>query len=57
MKAIDKLNEQWNENPMTVIAVGALASTALAKLITAVGGYRSQNAYARQINFKIKNKK
>jgi hypothetical protein len=56
MKAVDKIKEQWAENPITVIVVVAIASTSLAKIITAVGGYKSQSAYADQIKWKLDQK-
>ena len=49
----DKLKEQWEENPLTVIAVGALAATAAAKLIEAMSASQGRRAYARQIDYKI----
>ena len=55
MKAIDKLKEQWNQNPLAVITVGALAATAAAKLITSISETQGRRAYAQQIKWKIKN--
>ena len=46
----ERLKKEWNENPLQVIAVAALAANAAAKLIDAVSSSRSKNAYARQIN-------
>jgi hypothetical protein len=48
----DKLKKEWDENPLQVIAVTALAATAAAKLIEAVSSARSKSAYAKQINRK-----
>lgn len=53
----EKLKEQWDENPITVIGVGALAITAVAKLIDAVSASKGRRAYARQIDYKIRNRK
>jgi len=55
MNAIDKLKQQWNENPLAVITVGALAATAAAKLITSISETQGRRAYAQQIKWKIKN--
>lgn len=48
----DKLKQEWNENPMQVIAVGAMATTAVVAVLNALSSARSRNAYARQINHK-----
>jgi len=52
----DKLKQAWDENPVAVIAVGALAATAAAKLIDAMSAAQGRRAYARQINYKIASK-
>jgi hypothetical protein len=44
------------ENPVATIAVIAVAVTAAAKLIDAAGHARGSNAYAKQVNAKLKNK-
>lgn len=53
-RGVDKLLAAFDENPLMVIAVGAAAMTATAKLIEAVGGIQSRRAYARQVNLKAK---
>jgi hypothetical protein len=53
----DKLKKQWDENPLAVIAIGALAVTATAKLIDALGAAQGRRAYARQVEYRVKNKK
>lgn len=45
-----RLKKEWNENPLQVIVVGALAVTAAAKLLDTMSHVRSRNAYATQIN-------
>ncbi len=47
---IDQLKAKFESDPLTTIAVGALAVTAAAKLLDAVGGMASRRAYARQTN-------
>jgi hypothetical protein len=42
------------ENPIATITVAALAVTAAAKLIDAAGHARGSNAYAKQVNAKLK---
>lgn len=53
----DKLKEQWNENPLQVIAIGALAATAAAKVLSAMSEAQGRRAYAKQIDYKIKNRR
>jgi hypothetical protein len=53
----EKLQAQWNENPIQVIAIAAFAATATAKLVDAMSAARGRRAYARQIDYKIRNKK
>jgi hypothetical protein len=53
----DKLKKQWDENPLAVIAVGALAATAAAKLIDALGAAQGRRAYARQVDYRIMHQK
>lgn len=44
-KAMDKIKEAWNENPLMVIAVVGAAAHGLAKLIDATSGVVSKYAY------------
>lgn len=43
-----RLKEAFKEKPLETIGVLGLAATGAAKLIEAVSGVRSKNAYARQ---------
>jgi hypothetical protein len=47
-KAIERLKQEWNENPILVIGVFAAAVTALSKLIDSVSGIQSRRAYAKR---------
>jgi len=53
----EKLETQWNENPLQVIAIAALATTAAAKLVDALSAAKGRRAYSRQIDYKIRNRK
>lgn len=53
----EKLKKQIEENPMLAIGIGAAAVTAVAKLVDAVTAAQGRHAYAKQINYKVKNKK
>jgi hypothetical protein len=46
-KAMDKLKEAWNENPLAVIAIVGAALAGAGKFIDAVGGLQSKRAYAK----------
>jgi hypothetical protein len=52
-----KLKQQWDENPLGCIVVGALAVTATAKLIDTVSQAQSRRAYAQQVDYRISHKK
>ena len=49
----DKIKQYWDENPVACIAVGALAITAVAKLIDATSAAQGRRAYARQVDYRI----
>lgn len=53
----DKLKKAFDENPVAVIGVGALALTAVAKFVDAWSAAQGRRAYARQINYKIDKRK
>jgi hypothetical protein len=50
-----KLREKWNQDPVQVIIVGTLAVGATAKLIDAISAAQGRNAYAKQVNHKVRN--
>jgi hypothetical protein len=49
----DKIKKAWDEQPLTVIAIGAVAVTAVAKLMDAASAAQGRRAYARQVDYKI----
>lgn len=51
------LKQAWNENPVAVIGVGALAAASAAKLIDAVSAAQGRKAYAKQVNNSVKKSK
>lgn len=51
----DRLKREWNENPVQVIMVGAFAATAAAKLLDAMSAAQGRRAYAKQVNYRVKN--
>lgn len=46
-EGFEKLKKAWNDNPLAVIAVGALAMRSAAKFMDALAGIQSKRAYAR----------
>lgn len=50
----DRLKKEWNENPLQVIAIGALAATAAAKLLDSMSAAQGRRAYAKQVNYRVK---
>lgn len=57
MKALEKLKQQWDENPLVVIGVISGAVVATAKLVDAVSAAQGRRAYAKQVNHKVKKAK
>lgn len=53
----DKIKKEFENDPLKVIMITALATTALAKLIDATSAAKGRRAYARQIDYKIRNRK
>jgi len=49
-----KLKQYWDENPLLVIFVASLGVTAATGLINAVSGAHSRHAYAKQVNYRVK---
>lgn len=49
------LKQNAIENPMLTIAAAAAVVTATAKLIDAAGHARGSNAYAKDVNRRVKN--
>lgn len=52
----DRIKQAWNDNPLAVIAIGALAVTAAAKFMDAASAAQGRRAYARMIDYKVMNK-
>lgn len=52
----DKLKKAWDENPVAVIAVGAFALTAVAKTVDSLSAAQGRRAYAKQVDYRVKNR-
>lgn len=48
-KAFDRIKQAWNENPIGVIIVGAIAATAASKLIDANTARRNSHAWEMEV--------
>lgn len=48
----DRLKKEWEENPMLVITIGAIAATAAAKLLDSVSATLGRRAYAKQVDLR-----
>lgn len=48
-----KLKEQFNENPVLVITVGAFAAQAAAKLLDSMSAVQGRRAYAKQVDYRV----
>lgn len=46
---IDKLKREFENNPLQTIAIGALATTAVAKLIDAVANAKGRSTWKREV--------
>jgi hypothetical protein len=47
--AVSRLERAWDENPLAVIGVFAMASAGTAKLITALTGLSNSRAWRREV--------
>lgn len=46
-----RIKQEWNDNPIAVIGIGASATIAAAKLIDAVSAAQGRRAYAKQVRY------
>lgn len=54
-KGIERLKQRFEEDPVTVLIVGAFVVTATAKLIDAMSAAQGRRAYAKQVDYRVKN--
>lgn len=48
------IKRAWNENPIALIAAGALAATSVAKVVDATSAAQGRRAYAKQVKLSEK---
>lgn len=53
----DRLKQEWNDNPLQVIAIVALAAGAVAKVVDSMSAASGRRAYAKQVNYRVKHRK
>lgn len=53
----EKIKKAWNENPLQVVIIGSLAATAAAKILDALSAAQGRRAYAKQIDYKVRNRR
>lgn len=54
-KYVVALKRKFEEDPVTVIVVTSLAVTATAKLIDALSAAQGRRAYAKQVDYRVRN--
>lgn len=54
-KYTNKIKQKFEEDPITVILVGAAAVTATAKLIDAMSAAQGRRAYAKSVQYRVNN--
>lgn len=52
----DQIKRAWDDNPVGTLTAGALAVTAVAKLIDSFSAAQGRRAYAKQVNYRVKNR-
>jgi hypothetical protein len=53
-KAWLKIKQAWEENPLMVIGIAAVAATAGAKLIDATSNYKGRRTWEREVDRRIR---
>lgn len=51
-RGIEKIKRKFEEDPLTVILIGAFAVTATAKLVDAMSAAQGRRAYAKQVELR-----
>lgn len=56
-KFMAKLIQQAQDNPAAAFGIGAALIASTSKLIDSISSARGRAAYAKQVNYRVKNKK
>lgn len=54
-KAIDRLKQKWEQDPLQCILVGAIAITAVAKLMDARSNAAGRRTWEREVDRRVMN--
>ena len=52
----NRLKEEWERQPLTVLFIAGIAATGVAKLIDAQSAAQGRRAYAKQVDYRTRNK-
>ena len=52
-----QLKEYWEKEPLTVVAVASGAVMAATGVLNALSAAKGRRAYAKQVNYRVKNQK
>jgi hypothetical protein len=55
-KGINRLKQEWERQPLTVLFIAGVAATGLAKLLDASSAAQGRRAYAKQVEYRTRNK-
>lgn len=53
----DRLKHEWNANPLQVIAITTFAATAVARIVDAMSAAKGRRAYAKQVDYRVRNRR
>jgi hypothetical protein len=51
----ETIKQQWHENPLYVVTAVGVAAASVATLLNAVSAAQGRHAYAKQVNYRVKN--
>jgi hypothetical protein len=55
-RGLNRLKEEWERQPLTVLFIAGIAATGAAKLIDASSAAQGRRAYAKQVEYRTRNK-
>ena len=55
-RGLNRLKQEWERQPLTVMFIAGIAATGLAKLIDASSAAQGRRAYARQVEYRTRNR-
>lgn len=55
-RGLNRLKQEWERQPLTVMFIAGIAATGLAKLIDASSSAQSRRAYAKSVEYRTNNR-